>query len=187
MGGKLPLDVLSHEVFKYSITMYSDNKHEIKLDKSLWNTYFFYEESGKKVKLSGKSEDEIVFFFKLDGGIIKESERADLMVFYSNPRISLICIVELKGNNTKKALDQVGNTITELKSKLDLVGFNGKKLVLIIPNPPRRKRAVLSTSMHWHRVLQKELKKYDKHFKLLPFPKTPVVDFKRDIVQAIMP
>ena len=186
MDEKVSLNVLSGDIFRYLITIYSDEKDKIQLDKSKWNTYFLYEESGKRVIFSNKTENETVMFFKVDGGIIKDSERADLMVFYSNSRMSLLCVVELKGNNTDKALDQIGNTIRDLKDKLDMAGFNGKKLALIVSNPPKRKRATLPSSLHKHRKLRKALKKYDRHFELLPFPKTPTVDFRRDILEKYL-
>ena len=71
-----------------------------------------YSEYGKSVSIKG-DRNEQVLFFKIDKGYIKstESKKCDLLVIYSDSKWRFLILVELKGENIKKAVEQFEQTI----------------------------------------------------------------------------
>lgn len=62
----------------------------------------------------------LVFQYHIDGEIItnSEGERCDFIVEAQEPPVMLAYIIELKGSDLNKALDQIGATIEAYKERL---------------------------------------------------------------------
>ena len=82
-----------------------------------------------------KNDDEVVFFFEIDGKYItNDSKKADILVFYYNYTTNKdrLIIIELKGINVKKALRQLDETILHPAINRFWSKFNGIKSAGIV-------------------------------------------------------
>lgn len=112
-------DNLNHEIFFYLVS--TTKAH----DKG----------TGKSVSIDRKLGEEIVMFFKIDGGYIKDrNPKADFLCYYHNNKNNKreIIIIELKGKDTRHAITQLENTIEHPKIKQILDTFDGTKKAVIV-------------------------------------------------------
>ena len=86
-----------------------------------------YGQNGVTVAIEPKSNERVIFFvidgkcstfrddFKLSGNI------CDLLIYYKvvGKNECILCLIELKGENTKKAFEQIKNTRDSIKSMIN--------------------------------------------------------------------
>ncbi|AGK61505.1 hypothetical protein Asulf_01527 [Archaeoglobus sulfaticallidus PM70-1] len=84
-------------------------------------------ENGKSVSISGDRNEQILFF-RIDNCYIKdESKKCDYFALYSDSNYKFIFLIELKGINLAKAIEQFEETITNEKFKYILNIHNCRK------------------------------------------------------------
>ncbi len=108
---------LTHEIFSYLI---SSTKAK---------------DSGKSISIDRRSGQEIVMFFKLDGGYINdEKPKADFLCYYYDIKShrKMILIIELKGGDTPHAIEQLETVINHSKMQPILGRFDGMKKAIIL-------------------------------------------------------
>ena len=77
------------------------------------------------VKQEGKEasidimDNELGWFFKIDGGYLSKSKKVDYLFFYYHygKKLTYILLIELKGRNIKKAVSQIESSLNTPKLK----------------------------------------------------------------------
>jgi hypothetical protein len=82
-----------------------------------------------------------VLCYKVDGGVIEDGERCDFAL--GIPSFEVVCLIELKGKDLKKAASQILSTIQILGNKIEPYVIHGRIVLSRVSRPDLRSSVLI--------------------------------------------